>query len=157
MNKIIVLSVALLGVSACSQQSQSLDFGPRPLSSASDVAANWQPSHKVEPRYPKEAVAAGEMGCATLEYLITPSGEAAQMRIVSRTDERFSDAAIEALSRWQWQPTEFNKSHQTLKSQTRFDFCIELNGEPCKRSLLDQTCEGSSSVTSTAKIYTQVR
>lgn len=157
MMRSLFLSAATLMVCACSQQSPPLDLGPRALSTPAEIAANWQPSRKIEPRYPRDAVAAAEMGCATLEYLITPAGEAAQVRIVSRSDERFSDAAIEALSRWQWQATEFNKSHQVLKGQTRFDFCIEVNGQPCEQAPLAQTCQGRDPVISTARIYTQVR
>jgi hypothetical protein len=96
------------------------------------------------------------MGCTSLEYVINEAGRAEQIRVLARSDDAFSEAAIETLQQWQWQATTANSGHLPVKSRTRFEFCIEHNGQPCDTSGLAQLCQGEDMVRSTGQVYTQV-
>ena len=82
-----------------------------------------------------------------------------QMRLLlSRIQDGLGQtaAAMETLQQWQWQATAANPGHLPVKSQTRFEFCIEHNGQPCDTSGLAQLCQGEDMVRSTGQVYTQV-
>lgn len=154
--KATLLLGALCVFTGCSHQTQSVHLTSLPLSNITDVNAQWTPLTRVESRYPKEAILAEKMGCTSLEYVINEAGQAEQIRVLARSDEQFSEVAIETLQQWQWQATTANPDHSPIKSQTRFEFCIEHNGQPCDTSGLAQLCQGEDMVRSTGLVYTQV-
>ncbi|MDM5090156.1 energy transducer TonB [Aeromonas bestiarum] len=154
--KATLLVGALCALTGCSHQTQSVHLTSLPLSKITDVNAQWSPLSRNESRYPKEAILAEKMGCTSLEYVINEAGRAEQIRVLARSDDAFSEAAMETLQQWQWQATAANPGHLPVKSQTRFEFCIEHNGQPCDTSGLAQLCQGEDMVRSTGQVYTQV-
>jgi TonB family protein len=154
--KATLLVGALCALTGCSHQTQSVQLTSLPLSKITDVNAQWSPLSRNESRYPKEAILAEKMGCTSLEYVINEAGRAEQIRVLARSDDTFSEAAMETLQQWQWQATAANPGHLPVKSQTRFEFCIEHNGQPCDTSGLAQLCQGEDMVRSTGQVYTQV-
>jgi protein TonB len=154
--KATLLLGALCVLAGCSHQTQSVHLTSLPLSDITDVNAQWSPLSRNESRYPKEAILAEKMGCTSLEYVINEAGRAEQIRVLARSDDAFSEAAIETLQQWQWQATTANSGHLPVKSRTRFEFCIEHNGQPCDTSGLEQLCQGEDMVRSTGQVYTQV-
>lgn len=154
--KATLLLGALCVLAGCSHQTRSVHLTSLPLSDITDVNAQWSPLSRNESRYPKEAILAEKMGCTSLEYVINEAGRAEQIRVLARSDDAFSEAAIETLQQWQWQATTANSGHLPVKSRTRFEFCIEHNGQPCDTSGLAQLCQGEDMVRSTGQVYTQV-
>jgi TonB family protein len=154
--KATLLLGALCTLTGCSHQTQSVHLTSLPLSGITDVNAQWSPISRNASRYPKEAILAEKMGCTSLEYVINKAGLAEQIRVLASSDEAFSEAAIETLQQWQWQATAANPRHLPVKSQTRFEFCIEHNDQPCDTRELAQICQGEDMVRSTGLVYTQV-
>ncbi len=154
--KATLLVSALCALTGCSHQTQSAHLIPIPLSDITDVNAHWSPLGRNESRYPKEAILAEKMGCTSLEYVINAAGRAEQIRVLTPSEDAFSEAAMETLQQWQWQATAANSGHLPVKSQTRFEFCIEHNGKPCDTRGLAQRCPGEDMVRSTGQVYTQV-
>ncbi|HDX8345534.1 TPA: energy transducer TonB [Aeromonas dhakensis] len=154
--KATLLLGALCALTGCSQQSHTVHLTSLPLSDLKEVNAQWSPLTRMESRYPREAILAEQTGCSSLEYVISPAGRAEQIRVLESSDPQFSDAAIAVLKQWQWQATAANPQHTPVKSRTRFEFCIEHNGQPCDTSALEQRCQGEDVVRSTGLVYTQV-
>ena len=60
------------------------------------------------PRYPFELRRANVEGEATIYFIVTRSGEVAQALAVKATDERFGEAAREAIAKWRFEPASVN-------------------------------------------------
>ena len=103
--KATLLLGALCALTGCSQQTHNVHLTSLPLSDLKEVNAQWSPLTRMESRYPKEAILAGQTGCSSLEYVINPAGRAEQIRVLDSSDPQFSDAAIAVLQQWQWQAT----------------------------------------------------
>jgi protein TonB len=60
----------------------------------------------VMPQYPVESMRAGEEGAAVLQVLVDESGRASDVRVARSSGyERLDDAAVRAVSRWQFAPS----------------------------------------------------
>jgi protein TonB len=60
----------------------------------------------VMPQYPVESMRAGEEGAAVLQVLVDESGRASDVRVARSSGyERLDDAAVQAVSRWQFAPS----------------------------------------------------
>ena len=80
--KATLLLGALCALTGCSQQTHSVHLTSLPLSDLKEVNAQWSPLTRMESRYPKEAILAGQTGCSSLEYVINPAGRAEQIRVL---------------------------------------------------------------------------
>jgi TonB family protein len=60
--------------------------------------------HKVEPVYPEQARKERRTGSVRLEAVITEEGNVTRIKVRSTTDEVFSQAAIDAVKQWRFEP-----------------------------------------------------
>lgn len=84
--KATLLLGALCALTGCSQQTHSVHLTSLPLSDLKEVNAQWSQLTRMESRYPKEAILAGQTGCSSLEYVINPAGRAEQIRVLDSSD-----------------------------------------------------------------------
>ena len=80
--------------------------GPEPLR----VGGNILPPEKtrnVPPRYPPEAQSAGVTGVVIMDIVIGPDGRVAQAEVV-RSIPLLDDAALAAVTQWEYRPTLLN-------------------------------------------------
>jgi TonB family protein len=100
-----IRSIALclvLGMTACALR----QGGPEPLR----VGGNILPPEKtrnVPPRYPPEAQSAGVTGVVIMDIVIGPDGRVAQAEVV-RSIPLLDDAALAAVTQWEYRPTLLN-------------------------------------------------
>ena len=60
--------------------------------------------NKVNPRYPEEARKSGASGVVVLEATITKEGKVTGIEVLRSADEMLSEAAIEAVNQWEFEP-----------------------------------------------------
>jgi TonB family protein len=59
---------------------------------------------KINPKYPEEARKEKVMGVVTLETVINENGTVDEIEVLRSPDERLSEAAVEAVSQWTFEP-----------------------------------------------------
>lgn len=82
---------------------------------AAPVQAGLNPTKRVEPVYPPEAVRAGTVGYVELEFTIDATGKVDTVSVVNAKPARtFEGAAVKALKQWQFAPGGDNRGKVRL-------------------------------------------
>ena len=79
-------------------------------------------------------------GCATLEYVITPQNEVKEVTVITSTNKHFSKAAKNVIRNWKWSDLPKNIITESVKTQTRFDFCFDKPNQPCSSITPKYSC-----------------
>ncbi len=80
----------------------------------------------VEPNYPREAKANNVTGWVDLEFTVTPQGSVTDIRVTgSQPASVFDIAAVEALTRWRFEPVQRDGSAVEQRARLRMRFQIE--------------------------------
>jgi protein TonB len=80
---------------------------------------------RVEPHYPELAKKAALQGAVVLDAIISPEGKVRDIQVVSGTP-MLADAAVNAVSRWQYQP--FEVDGRAVAMATRVTVLFRLAG-----------------------------
>ncbi|HTZ99948.1 MAG TPA: energy transducer TonB [Candidatus Aquilonibacter sp.] len=80
--------------------------------------------HRVQPEYPKIAVAAGISGTVELEAQIGTDGEVEELRLVSG-NPILAQAALEAVRQWRYQPTRLNGEPVEVETRITVTFTLD--------------------------------
>ncbi|MCH8536225.1 MAG: energy transducer TonB [Alkalimonas sp.] len=137
-------SIILLGCSNTTPPPPE-QFPDLPLTEAELLTPQWQELERITALYPVEDARAGNNGCATIEYVITPDYQLADIKIIDATSRHFALEAARAITRWSWSELAPGKLTEPVKTRTRFEFCLEHNEGDCEESRLQQErqCRGS--------------
>lgn len=125
-----------------------------------EMASNkWQPLARFSPRYPIVEAKARREGCATIEYVITPQYDILDIKVVDATSRYFGKESQNVLSKWDWSTLPKDILVSPIKTQTRFEFCLEDgNGRCSAPKLAARTqCSGSDVVSSVGSIIKKAK
>ncbi|GHG71294.1 biopolymer transporter TonB [Alishewanella longhuensis] len=129
----LTLFSALLTLTACQSASTAIPSKYTELAVTEGLlaTAQYQSLDRIETRYPIEGARDGKDGCATLEYVITPDYQISEVQIVDASARYFAREAVQALQKWQWQSVPAGLITTPVKTQTRFEFCLENKEGRC--------------------------
>ncbi len=136
----LVLGFTLVGCkSTPTQQYQDLKIIEADL-----LSQRWENLERSLPLYPVHYARAGKEGCATIEYVITPSYEIKDINVISSTKQGFAKQAIHNIKQWGWSKLDKGILREPIKTSTRFEFCLESADKHCaKKSFLQNSeCSG---------------
>jgi len=92
-------------VKAAEKTEKPAEMPPRPVAGTKcDEITEPVAVDKVSPRYPEEARKAKVMGTVVLDAVISEEGVVDQVKVVESPDEQLSEAAIEAVEQWRFDP-----------------------------------------------------
>lgn len=144
--KLALLS-ALFTLTACQSTPAptSSQYNHLPLTDGLMATATWQQLTRSEPLYPIEEARPGKEGCATIEYVITPDYQITEVRTVDFSSRFFAREAQKSLLKWQVQALPAGLLTEPVKTQTRFEFCLETEEGRCAPAQLAKrtTCRGT--------------
>jgi len=94
-----------VAVKAAEKTEKPAEMPPRPVAGTKcDEITEPVAVDKVSPRYPEEARKAKVMGTVVLDAVISEEGVVDQVKVVESPDEQLSEAAIEAVEQWRFDP-----------------------------------------------------
>ncbi|MDP4536560.1 energy transducer TonB [Alkalimonas collagenimarina] len=148
MKKYFTALVASLLLIGCSSTQPPEQFPDLPLTEAELLTPKWQGLQRYEARYPIEDARAGNDGCATIEYVITPDYQITAIQTIDSTGRHFARQAREAIQRMDLTQIAPATLTEPVKTRTRFEFCIENNEGDCDESRLQQErqCRGTDAL-----------
>ncbi len=79
----------------------------------------------VPPAYPPDAKAAGLEGSVVLQLVITLEGTPISMKVLSSPSGDLSQAAMDAVKTWQWQPAKLNGVPVEVISDVTINFTLK--------------------------------
>lgn len=126
------------------------EYAQLPLSADVLAMPEWQAFERFPARYPKKEAMAANMGCATIEYVIMPDNTVTSLRVVDATSRHFASEAEQVIGKWKWSELPAGMLAKPVKTQTRFEFCLEDGTGRCGlEKLANQTaCSGSDMIAS---------
>lgn len=148
---ILALLPSILLLNGCASNSIP-DYSSLSVSQGILNSEQYSALNKIPARYPKKAVKKRVEGCATLEYVITAENQIENVQVVTSTKYYFADAAVKALKNWNWAELPIKGSQQSVKTQTRFEFCLDEPNDLCKDRTLSNACPAEDIVYSTGSI-----
>ena len=77
------------------------------------------------PEYPRRARLKAMEGYTLVEFTVMPDGSVAEPAIAETSSSLFSDAAVEALSSWKFEPVTDGEATIPVRSAVRFNFVGE--------------------------------
>jgi protein TonB len=117
----------------------------------------WSQLNRFPARYPIKAARKFIEGCATIEYVLTPQNEIKDVRIIASTKKYFADAAEDVIKNWDWSELPKNIINQPLKTQTRFDFCLDKKpNQPCELITPKYSCPSKDIIYSAGSVIKRV-
>ena len=114
------------------------------ITEAELLSKKWENLERLLPLYPIKYARAGKEGCATVEYVITPSYEIKDIKVVSSTSKGFAKQAEFSIKKWKWSKLDKGLLQEPIKTSTQFQFCLESSDAHCaKKSFLQNNqCTG---------------
>ncbi len=87
-------------------QQRAAEQAPRPVEKATVSASDLRPISTPAPRYPVEALRAGQSGEVQVEFTVAADGSVTSARVVRADPPRvFDREAVNAVKRWRFEPT----------------------------------------------------
>jgi len=140
-NLFILLNGMLLF--ACSSTDGNLNYQDVELISYEEQRKIYQHTDRFPPRYPVAHAMSGTNGCATVEYVITPSLKASDIVLIDASRVGFGKEAKKVIEKWHWSPASTTASVVPVKARTRFEFCVKDEEGDCSRQSLQSKTECS--------------
>jgi TonB family protein len=104
-----VTETAVVTVKGSADGNKAYAVGPRKIRIGGAVeAAKLVEGSQVPPEYPQAARDKGIGGLVVMEATISPEGTPTDLKVISSPDDSLSKAALDAVSRWKYQPTLLN-------------------------------------------------
>lgn len=100
------------------------------------------------PRYPVNAAKTGEIGCATIEYVVTPSLEIIETKVIEATADHFATESMKVIPRWGWSNLSNGIITAPVTRTTRFEFCLNDGSNNCTIEKVNKrtSCSGEDVV-----------
>lgn len=147
-NNISILITTLI-VSGCTSMKMDNEYSDLSVTHNEIQSSKWSQLNRFPAMYPKQAVMKSLEGCATLEYVITPQNEVKEITVIASTNKHFSQAAINVIRNWKWSDLPQNILTESVKTQTRFDFCFDKPNQPCSSVTPKYSCPSDDIIYST--------
>lgn len=137
--------VGMVLLAGCSSNQSSEQFSDLPLTEAALRAPEWRSLQRYEALYPVDEARAGNSGCATVEYVITPDYRITDVKTTHSTSRHFAQQARQAITRLNFANVASGILTEPVKTRTRFEFCLQNNDGDCAVSMLQQErhCQGT--------------
>jgi TonB family protein len=120
--------IATQSVAAYESADSSYHENSIPIQNKPDA---WASVERDTLRYPSRASSNSTSGCATVNYILTPSNEVKDVRVVKATDRGFAQAAKRAIEKWDFSKVDGAFVETDTPKQTRFEFCKDVSTETC--------------------------
>lgn len=144
---LILFIIALAGCSSTSSEYNST-YDNLPVVENLLASPQWSRLKRIDPMYPVNQAKKGQSGCATVEYVITPDYQIANIKVVDTDGKTFGKEAEKVIERWNWEDLNKGILTQAIKTQTRFEFCLPDDKDCSISSLVASTeCRGDDVVT----------
>ena len=126
------------------------EYPQLPLTANVLAMPEWQALERFPARYPKKEAMAANSGCATIEYVIKPDNTVTGIRVVESSSRHFAKEAEQVVAKWKWSAMPAGIIDKPIKTQTRFEFCLEDGSGQCRlENLASKTeCSGSDMIAS---------
>ncbi len=114
-------------------------YASLPVSEAELLKPQWQALTRFAPKYPVEEAIKGQSGCATVEYVILPDYQLADIQVIHASSSHFANEAVQQLRRWKWQQLPAALIAAPVKTSTRFEYCMSAGqaaDNSCQPALL---------------------
>ena len=134
----ILTLVGVLATSGCTSTKNTVEYANLALTDNELAQPKWADLKRFPARYPEQAVINSLEGCATVQYVITPDNEIKDVAVVESTNRNFSVAAKDVITNWKWKDLPNNIISDPVKTQTRFDFCLDKANQNC--SVIEPKC-----------------
>lgn len=110
----------------------------------------WRELERFPPRYPLKEASKGTEGCATIEYVINANNELSEIKVIDYSSRNFAKEAKNVVKNWRWSTLPKGIITSAIKTQTRFEFCLEGNNQHCAidRLAAKKQCSGKDVVAS---------
>lgn len=110
--------------------------------------SRWQALQRFAPRYPDKDAQSRKEGCAVIEYVITPTYELKDIKMLSATGDRFAKQARQVVKKWKWSDLPAGIVQQTVKTRTQFQFCLEDGSGRCQSGGAGENteCKGADTI-----------
>ena len=143
----ITLTIGLFILVGClSNPENESDYSGLVLSDGELLKDKWNNLNRFAARYPLAAAKTSMSGCATVEYVITPDYKIRNVVVINASDGVFSKNSKKVISNWKWSELPKGLINSAIKTQTRFDFCVESEGASCAEVIKSFSCEGADSI-----------
>jgi len=101
----------------------NIDFAG-PSLSASD--GEYLPFYKMQPNYPRRAIARGIEGYCTVSYTVTKSGSTRDLKVVDCSSKLFERASMQAAAEFKYKPRVINgEAVEVLNVKNKFNFKLQ--------------------------------
>ncbi|MCL1036760.1 energy transducer TonB [Shewanella submarina] len=145
--KYVMSAFALLALTACQStgSSDNPEYAGLTMTDGEMSKAKWRQLERYEPIYPKSDAKNRRVGCATLEYVITPDYQVQNIEVIDASRSSFANAARKSIRKWSWQQVPTGNLQQPIKTRTRFEFCINDGSGNCanEKLLNNSQCSGT--------------
>lgn len=95
-----------------------------PLYPVSQVTTKPKPTEQVRPKYPEDLREAGITGNALIEFTVDKSGRVLDFQSIEASRVEFAEAALEAISKWEFEPGELPTGPVNTRMQIPMNFTI---------------------------------
>lgn len=149
------LGLIIVSLSACessqNRQPENTTFEQKVSKSHRD---NNGVVRRFAPRYPINAAKTGEMGCATIEYVITPSLEITEMEVIDATAGHFATESMKVIPKWRWSNLSDDVITSPVTRRTRFEFCLKDGSNNCTVEEVNKrtSCSGEDVVVAAGSV-----
>ena len=155
-SKIGVLICTLI-VSGCASTKMESEYSNLSVTDNAIKSSKWSQLNRFPARYPIPAAKKAIEGCATIEYVVTPQNEIKDVKIIASTSRYFADAAEDVIKNWNWSELPKNILTQPVKTQTRFDFCLNKKpDQPCELIAPKYSCPSNDIIYSAGSVIKRV-
>ena len=151
----ILLSGLLLLSGCVSAPQKSEDYSKLALSDGELLQDKWQGLNRTAAIYPLQAAQSRTSGCATVEYVITPEYQIRNLIVTEASNRVFNKSAKAVVSRWDWSGLPKGLLSAPVKTQTRFNYCIESEDISCAEVMERFSCSGDDSLAAIGSIVKQ--
>ena len=147
MNRYILSVLALILLSGC-QTSPPLQLQDVQLTEAELQTEKWSELKRFAPKYPVEEAIAGRDGCAAVEYVITPSYEIRDVKVLSSSSRYFAKQAELTVKNWKWSELPQGIIAAPVKTITQFRFCLDAGDGRCSvpATVDNAACSGKDTI-----------
>ncbi len=130
------------------------DYSGLIVSDGELLKGKWKSLKRFSARYPLASAKASKSGCVTVEYVITPEYKIKNLVVTDASNKDFSRNSKDVILKWKWSEISKGLLSSAIKTQTRFDFCVESEGQPCAEVIAHFSCAGTDIISS---IGTKIR
>ena len=145
----VLISALILG--GCASTTMENEYADLTVTNNEMKSSKWQQLNRFSARYPMKAAMKSDEGCATVEYVITPQNEIKDIKVIASTNKYFAHAAVDVIKKWKWSEVPTTTLTEPVKTQTRFDFCLDKANQSCKTIVPEYSCPSEDILYSTGR------